>query len=79
VQPLILDSPDPPRPYLASLISLSAYWFGWSVLWMPLLVILIPHQVRKHSRFPLPWHGKVHSITVYSMSLVAFHIVGIST
>jgi len=24
---------------------IGAYWFGWAFLWMPLLVIVIPHQV----------------------------------
>jgi len=25
--------------------SIGAYWFGWAFLWMPLLVIVIPHQI----------------------------------
>jgi hypothetical protein len=31
---------------LLSLMCLASYWFGWSFLWMPLLVVLLPHQVR---------------------------------
>ena len=27
------------------LMALSAYWFGWAALWMPLLVILMPAQI----------------------------------
>eukprot|EP01083_Nonionella_stella_P273680 928587_1 len=25
--------------------SIGAYWFGWAFLWMPMLVIIIPHQI----------------------------------
>lgn len=39
-----LKSPRPRLSYF-QLITLSAYWFGWSVLMMPLLVILVPHQI----------------------------------
>ncbi|SPQ99283.1 unnamed protein product (mitochondrion) [Plasmodiophora brassicae] len=27
------------------LFALAAYWFGWAVLWMPLLVIVLPKQI----------------------------------
>jgi MFS family permease len=40
-----LAAPQRPRLSYFNLITLSAYWFGWSVLMMPLLVILVPHQI----------------------------------
>lgn len=27
-------------------LCISAYWFGWSFVWMPMLVIIIPHQIQ---------------------------------
>ena len=26
---------------------MGAYWFGWAFLWMPLLVVVIPHQTEQ--------------------------------
>jgi hypothetical protein len=28
------------------LAALATYWFGWSFLWLPLLIVIIPYQVR---------------------------------
>jgi hypothetical protein len=28
-------------------LSISAYWFGWAMLWLPLLTSIIPSQVRR--------------------------------
>ena len=32
------------RVPLSTIVALSSYWFGWSFLWLPLLIVLIPVQ-----------------------------------
>lgn len=44
IQPV---APLPVYEGIAFNSALSSYWFGWSFLWLPLLVVVLPYQVEK--------------------------------
>ena len=50
---------------------LSTYWFGWSFLWLPLFVVIIPKQVRLSSVCT----GRCYSITLPRIPVYGAHSV----
>jgi hypothetical protein len=42
-----LQLTDKSRVPLWQILALSSYWFGWSFLWLPLLIVIIPTQAQQ--------------------------------
>ena len=38
---------DKSRIPLSHILALSCYWFGWSFLWLPLLIVIVPTQAKQ--------------------------------
>ena len=42
-----LNLHDKSRIPLSHILALSCYWFGWSFLWLPLLIVIVPTQAKQ--------------------------------
>ena len=42
-----LNLHDKSRIPLSRILALSCYWFGWSFLWLPLLIVIVPTQAKQ--------------------------------
>ena len=42
-----LNLHDKARIPLTRILALSCYWFGWSFLWLPLLIVIVPAQAKQ--------------------------------
>ena len=42
-----LNLHDKSRIPLTRILALSSYWFGWSFLWLPLLIVIVPTQAKQ--------------------------------